>query len=153
MALGRLEQRLRSLEAEKRHRQHLDVEVAGLQTQLDQLEEKREVVSINNLEFLWTGATSTLSWVAGFVKDKNNKVYPVPAGSRTGLTTSTEYWAGWNPLHQTMSFTTALASLTNIPNMLIVCRIETGAGVNGNSGGGGREDGDDGRSGDTYQFV
>jgi hypothetical protein len=152
-AIGRLEQKLRQLQEEKRHRRQLDAQVAGLQQQFNELDEKREVVSVNDMEFLWVGATTTLTWVAGFVRDKKDTVYPIPAGSRTGLTASTEYWAGWNPRHQTMSFATSLAALTAIANILIICRIQTGAGVNGNAGGGGREAGNDGRSGDTYQFV
>lgn len=151
--LFQLERRLRKVEDIRIQIRQNENRIGKVFEDINQLRNNREVVSINNMEFLWVAATSKITWVAGFVKDKDSTVFPIPSGEKTGLAASTEYWVGWNPLHQTMSFQTALESLTAIPNILIICRIETGAGVNGNAGGGGREDGNDGRSGDTYQFV
>lgn len=146
----------------------LNQELQRFDTQQQQLEELRQLVAAgaattavensangvpnqNNIAFVWTGGTLTLSWVAAFVKDHAGHYLPIPAGSRV-LTASTAYWAAWNPAQQTMSFQVALESYANIPNMLILSNVFTGTGGQaGSAGGGGSESGGSGFSGLRYK--
>jgi hypothetical protein len=119
---------------------------------LDEIKNRREVVSTNNLTFTWTGGTLKLSWAAGFLRDNALKYYTALAGTSLALTASTYYWIGWNPKQAQMSFQTSLDKLTNLGNILVVCRVFTGtAGQSGVAGGGGSEPGGDGVSGATYK--
>lgn len=108
-------------------------------------------ISNTNLTFTWTGGTTTLSWAAGFIKDKNGKVYAVPAGSRS-LTASTIYWVAWNPFHKVMAFSsTGSDSLAKNKNNFLVCSLKTGTGIQtGTAGGGGSESGGSATTGNRY---
>jgi hypothetical protein len=115
----------------------------------------------NNLTFTWTGGSVTLSWPAGYIKDKNWKaqtltktpgissapgqqhIWGVPAGSLV-LSPSTYYWLGWDPTHQKMRATPNVDTLHSSFDVQIVCQIFTGtAGQTGVAGGGGSTGGVD----------
>ena len=115
----------------------------------------------NNFIFTWTGATTTLSWVAAFIKDKNwsaqtlarapalstapgqQHIWSVPAGSLT-LSASTYYWLGWDPDAQIMRATPDASSLHGDFDIQMICQIFTGtAGQSGVAGGGGSTGGTD----------
>jgi len=91
----------------------------------------------NNLTFVWTGATLTMSWAPGYVKDHQGHYDHVAAGSQV-LAASTYYWVAWNTLHQTMSFNGNLDLLHGKPQLLVLCQVFTGTGgQSGTAGGGG----------------
>ena len=117
------------------------------------LEERRTTAGANNLAFMWTNGTATVSWAAGFVRDHDGvKIHHIPAGSRV-LTAGTVYWAGWNYVHQTMSFEQNLDTLQLIPNLVVICRIQTGTVADGTAGGGGTEPAAVGILNKEYSFV
>lgn len=134
------------------HHQREQIEL--LRKQQIKLAEQRTTAGANDLTFTWTDATTTISWAAGFIRDHGGeRVLHVPAGSRAGLTANTFYWAGWNPVHQTMSFEKSIDTLNQVKNIVIVCRIQTGNGANGTAGGGGSEAGGDGILNKEYLFT
>jgi hypothetical protein len=115
----------------------------------------------NNLNFTWTGGTTTLSWTPGYIKDKNWSVqttvrpaakssapgqkhmFPVTSGNLV-LAPSTYYWIGWDYVHNVMRATTDASSLHNNYNVHIVCQLFTGTGgQTGTAGGGGSQGGVD----------
>lgn len=115
----------------------------------------------NNITFTWTGGTTTLSWNAGYIKDKNWSVqttvrpaakstapgqqhtYAVTAGSLI-LSASTYYWLGWDFVHHVMRATTDASTLHNQFNIHIICQLFTGTGAQtGAAGGGGSQGGVD----------
>ena len=109
------------------------------------------ITASNNAVFTWNGTTSTVSWAPCYVHDSLDRYYPIPAGSQAGLAASTAYWAGWNPVQQTMSFQTNLDALLAISNILILSHIMTGAaGSSGTVGGGGTDPGGSGGGGKQY---
>lgn len=115
----------------------------------------------NNLTFTWTGGTQTLSWLQGFIKDKNwsaqsipapnikssapgqQHSFTVPAGSLS-LAPSTYYWLAWDVTHQIMRATPNVDTLHNNFDVHVICQIYTGtAGQTGSAGGGGSTGGVD----------
>lgn len=108
----------------------------------------------NNIVFTWTGGTTTLSWTAGWIKDKNwnaqslgtpaissapgvQHIWSIPAGSLT-LTASTFYWLGWDPDKNTMRAEKDVSNLHGDRDIQIICQLFTGTGAQtGTAGGGG----------------
>jgi hypothetical protein len=140
----------------------LQSQVADLQKQLKnvgfqitQADPVHAPATTNNLNFIWTGSSTTLSWVSGWLKDKNWKaqttssvpavssapgvshIHAIPAGSLT-LNASTAYWLGWNPVHQTMIATTDASSIHSNYQINVIAQVTTGsASASGTVGGGG----------------
>lgn len=124
--------------------------------------------TFNNLTFTWTGGTTTLSWTAGWVKDKNAVTdtgtafsqspsfrftsglprglthnVGIPAGSLV-LSASTYYWLGWDVDNGAMYALTDITKLYSHHGVLVICQIFTGtAGQTGTAGGGGSNGGSD----------
>lgn len=147
----------------------LEAQVKALQKQSSSVAQQTIVgdtahapATTNNLVFTWTGGSSTLSWPAGFIKDKNWSVqttarpalkstapgqqhtFSVTAGSTPGLTPNAYYWIGWDYVHHVMKITTDASTLHNNQNVHIICQIFTGtAGQTGVAGGGGSQSGVD----------
>jgi len=115
----------------------------------------------NSMNFVWNGGAQQITWVQGFIKDKNWKaqtvasptikssakgqqhLYTIPAGSLS-LVPSTYYWLGWDPVHQKMLATPDVSILHGNYNVHIICQIFTGtAGQSGAAGGGGSTGGVD----------
>lgn len=115
----------------------------------------------NNLTFTWTGGSQVLSWLQGYIKDKNwaaqttsnpavissakgqQHTYTVPAGSLS-LAPSTYYWLGWDPAHQIMLATQDVSTLHGNRNAHVICQVFTGTGgQTGTAGGGGSTGGVD----------
>ena len=153
--LPRLNRELRRLDRDIRQARQLEQKVELLTKQNAELRDKRELVSTNNLTLVWDGPNLKVTWVAGYVKDKNGKIYQVPAGQKTGLVINTYYWFGWNPVHQTMGVASNPESLTAIKNILIICRLYTGSAIQtANAGGGGTETNTTlGASGKEYKLL
>lgn len=123
----------------------------------------------NNIAFTWTGATLTLSWAKGFIKDKNwnaqsakgtpvkssapgaQHQWLVPAGSLSPLNASTYYWMAWDPVHQVMRATTDASVLHSNYSLLIICQLFTGTGAQSGSAGGGGSNGGVDFSGTRYK--
>lgn len=125
-----------------------------LNTNFAQLTNRRSVISTNNLVLTWSGTTLKLSWPAAYVRDLSQNYFPIPAGTSQPLLASTYYWVGWNPDQHTMSFQTLLDSLTNIPNILVLCQIFTGtAAQTGTAGGGGSVPSLDDLNGAKYKLF
>lgn len=122
----------------------------------------------NNMIFTWTGGSQQLSWVQGFLKDKNwtaqttadpavkssakgqQHMFPIPAGA-VPVNPSTFYWLGWDPVHQKMLATTDVSALHGNYNVHVICQVFTGtAGQTGVAGGGGSNGGVD-LSGTRYK--
>lgn len=104
----------------------------------------------NDLVLTWTGGTSTVSWPAGSVQDKNAQAIiqapgqvhttPIIAGARNGLAPSTYYWVGWSKTQNQMVFTTDAHPILNQQDIHMICRIFTGTGAQtGVAGGGGSQ--------------
>jgi hypothetical protein len=127
-----------------------------LQTSLTTLQAQRQTVGANNLLFTWAGGSLTIAWASGYIQDTRgggNTTVPVAAGSQV-VAASTEYWIGYNPSQQQMSFQANLPSLTNIPNIIVVCRLLTGGGGDsGPAGGGGTETSGSGALGKEYTLF
>jgi hypothetical protein len=152
--IAKLNRQLERLDQLERLQKQQDLRIAALRREQNKLREQRTVAGSNNLVFMWTDATATISWAAGFVRDHDGvHVHHVPAGSRAGLTAGTDYWAGWNPSHQTMSFEANLDTLQRVPNLVVICRIKTGNGADGTSGGGGTEPSTVGILNKEYLFI
>jgi hypothetical protein len=124
------------------------------QTQLAIVANARGVSATNNIVFTWNHTALTLSWPAAYARDSNNVYYPIVAGVSTPLLANTEYWAGWNPTQQSMSFQTSVDSLVSLPHEVILCNIKTGStGTSGVAGGGGSTPGLDDVSGFRYTLL
>jgi hypothetical protein len=165
--IDQLEKRLALLE--EQHKQ-----VAFQTAQLDYTHARP---TVNNITFTWTGGSTTLSWLKGFIKDKNalldtgrsfsqapsfktsggaipviNHNIPVLAGSLT-LNASTYYWLGWDSTQNRMISATDVGQLFAHHNVQIVCQLFTGtAGQTGTAGGGGSQGGVD-LSGARYKLF
>lgn len=146
----------------------LQKQVSALQRQLGNIGQQIVITdpfhapqTTNNLTFTWTGGSATLSWNAGFLKDKNwnaqtlsnppvrssapgiQHIFTVPAGSLV-LNPSTYYWLGWDPDHQTMRATQDASTLHGDEDIQMICQLFTGtAGQTGTAGGGGSTGGTD----------
>jgi len=119
------------------------------------------VQTTNNLNFVWSGVAQQITWVQGFVKDKNwaaqtvaspaikssakgqKHLFTIPAGTLS-LVPSTYYWLGWDPVHQKMLSTSDVSVLHGNYNVHVLCQIYTGTvGQSGTAGGGGSTGGVD----------
>ena len=140
----------------------LEAQIGILNLHTQQIRDTRQVVSLNNLVFTWTGSTTTLSWDAGYVQDSSLRNYPVPAGSKV-LGASGTFWLAWNPKQGQMATATTLATLVSggitssivtqnaAGNNLIICSVLTGtSGQSGVAGGGGSDPGGSGPCGKQY---
>ena len=152
--LPKLNRELARLDGHSQQLTNLQQQITTLRIQLTEKARADGIPNQNNIIFVWTGSTTTVSWVAGFVKDHSGVFQPVPAGSRGSFTASTNYWAGWNPLHKSMSFVTSLGAFKGNPNILVICKFFTGTGAqSGNLGGGGTDTGSDGLNGKEYKLF
>jgi hypothetical protein len=132
----------------------------------------------NNLTFTWHGgASNTVSWNAGFIKDKNYSSQPqsgtgsgaqiakkssapgqphiwsVPAGSIGNIAPNTTYWFGWNTTQQTMQAEQDASTLHGNYDTKVIARVTSGThSINGAIGGGGISGGVD-LSGLSYGGV
>ena len=135
LQIRNLIEKSRQVEETRRVVDRLEARMGRINREVEGLAQTREITANSNLIFTWTDATTTFSWGAGYVRDKDNAVYHVPAGSRAGLAANTYYWFGWNPVHQTMSVVTDIAQLSGIPNVIIITNIRSSAaGLNGVGG-------------------
>lgn len=128
----------------------LEAQVGSMQKQLANVGFQTAVsdpihapTTTNNLVFTWTGGSTTLSWPAGWIKDKNwnaqtvtpvpavssapgsRHIYAVPSGSLS-LSASTSYWLGWNSAHQQMVASNNASQLQGNHNVNIIAQITTG---------------------------
>lgn len=121
-----------------------------LQTQSHMVEvlkgQQENFLAINNLKISWDGA-STLSWPAGYIRDKSGTIFQVGAGSQSGLTANSHYWLAWNPVHRRMAIRQSLSDVAD-PTNLVVCQVPTAAA--GVVGGGGSDVGGSGVNGKQY---
>lgn len=125
-----------------------------LTTQVQAIQNKREVFSTNNLKFHWTGSTLTLSWDPGYIIDKLGGTVPTVGGISPQLVANTYYWIGWSDIQKQMSFQQKAGSLAVIPGIHVVANIFTGTGgQTGVAGGGGSEPGGDGITGAKYKLF
>lgn len=134
--------------------------------------------TFNNVTFTWTGATGTISWTKGWIRDKNAVVdtgiafseapsfqfktsYPkglshniaISAGSIGSLTPNAYYWFGWNLTNNTMYALQDITKLYSHHDMQVICQLYTGtAGQSGTAGGGGSQGGSD-LSGARYKLF
>lgn len=122
------------------HKQNSDLQqrVENLSSQVKQFDVVHAPQTTNDILFTWTGGTTTLSWPAGSVKNKNNQNVPVSAGTLTGLTASKYYWLAWNPIHKQMIAQLGVDGLLQNSNNIVICQVFTGGGGDtGVAGGGG----------------
>src|SRR5580765_8131116 len=99
--LAKLNSELTRLDEHERRFKELELKLNNLSTQAATESKTNGVQNQNNIAFVWTGGTLTISWAAGYVKDHQGHYDPIPAGSQVALA-NTFYWAGWNPVHLTM---------------------------------------------------
>jgi hypothetical protein len=144
------------------HIDQLTKKIGTLQSQLDSVNHQVKNLAVvhaplttNNITFTWTGSTLSLSWTAGSIANKNGINTPIPAGSITGLTASTNYWLAWNPTHQKMVANISADVLFQISSNLVICQVFTGsAGTTGVAGGGGSSaGGKSDLSGQRYKLL
>lgn len=161
--LGVLNTQLKQTDLHKAQIAELQAQVGLLFRHVQQIRDTRQIGSVNNLLFTWTGGGSTLSWANGYVQDSSLKNYPVPAGS-IPLDPSTYYWLAWSPPQQRMVAQTDLQTLfaptsnpnTNSPlgNNIIICNVYTGTGgQTGTAGGGGSAAGGTAPTGREYKLF
>lgn len=98
----------------------------------------------HNVQFTWTGGSSTCAWTNGIIRSKNASAqqpgkaavssapgalhnWPVSSGSQS-LTPSTYYWAGWDPTHNVMLITQDASQIHQNHSMLMLCQFYTGTG-------------------------
>jgi len=153
----------------------LQKQIADLQQQMAHVGQTSNIadpihapLTTNNLSFTWTGGSQSLSWLQGFVKDKNWQAqtiasptvissakgqfhfFAISSGSLS-VAPSTYYWMGWDPVHQIMLATPDAATLHGNRGVHIICQLYTGTvGQTGVAGGGGSTGGVD-LSGSRYK--
>ena len=143
------------------HIDELNKQIGILRSQLDATKQQVKSLDVvhaplttNNITFTWTGATSTLSWTAGSIANKNSINTPVIAGSIAGLAASTYYWLAWNAEHQQMVANQSADVLFQNKNNLVIAKIFTGtAGQTGTAGGGGSASSHSDLSGFQYKLF
>jgi hypothetical protein len=130
------------IDAHEKRLSEMEAQFKNVKFQATQLDFAHGPTTTNDLIFTWTGSTSTLSWVAGSIQDKNagaqslqfDKIssaagnqhfFSIPAGSQANLSANTSYWIGWDKVHQQMIFNTNLQNLYNNFAILVVCRVTT----------------------------
>ena len=150
--LPKLNSELTRLDEHERRFKQLELHLNTLRDQVDTESTTNGVQNQNNITFVWAGGSLSVSWAAGYVKDHQGHYLPIPAGTSGGLLANTYYWAGWNPIHQAMSFNTNLDTLTKVLNVLIICQFFTGTGAQaGSLGGGGSVPGGQGLNGERFK--
>ena len=135
--IAKLNRQLANVREIESRARRLDRKINALSDELQKLSQQRDDSATNNLTISWDGPNLKLTWTAGYIKDRKNRIYQIPAGERTGLLASTYYWLGWNPVHETMSVTTALQQIVDIPNILVIAQVFTGTGAQAGAAGGG----------------
>lgn len=152
--LPKLNSELTRLDAYENRFKELELKLQQLRTSTSTENKTNGVQNQNNIAFSWTGATTTISWTTGYVKDHEGHYDPILAGSQSGFSANTYYWVGWNPVHSTMSFNTSLDALTKISNVLVICQFFTGtAGQSGSLGGGGTVPNGQGLNGERFKLF
>lgn len=132
----------------------LQKQVDNLRHQIKQVDVNHAPLTQNNITFTWTGATGTISWPAGSVKDKKGFNIPVKAGSIAGLPASTYHWLAWNPEHQQMIAQVGVDGLLQKPGNHVICQVFTGTGAQtGTVGGGGSSSNGSDLSGSRYKLF
>lgn len=161
LSLDQINRQLDTLDSVQKQLAAVQKQLANVGQQIVVTDPIHAVQTTNNLSFTWTGGTLTLSWLAGYIKDKNWSAqaisnppfvssapgrvhfFAVPAGSLV-LSASTYYWLGWDPDHQTMRATQDASTLHGDKDIQIICQLFTGtAGQTGPAGGGGSTGGVD----------
>lgn len=159
---------------ESLHRRLSKVEsnLEHVQFKAGQLDYLHEPPTLNNLVFTWHGGTSTITWPAGFIRDRNaghgarvlagsflssarGNVHTqlIPAGTLTGVSASTYYWLGWDPQGQVMIISKNVNDVFFHDNSFTICQLFTGTGAQtGVAGGGGSQSGID-LSGARYKLF
>jgi hypothetical protein len=149
--LPKLNSELTRLDEHERRFRDLELKLNNLSSHSAVESKTNGVQNQNNVAFVWTGGTLTISWAAAYVKDHQGHYDPIPAGSQVALP-NTFYWAGWNPVHLTMSFNTNLDQLTKVENVLVLCQFFTGTGgQTGTLGGGGSVPNAQGLNGERFK--
>lgn len=118
-----------------------------------QVSQTHQTATTNNLSFVWTGSTLTLSWAAGSVLDRNNVNVPVTAGAISGLVANTYYWLAWNRVHQQMVAQVAADGLLQNPINIVICQVFTGTAGQTGVAGGGASSGNSDLSGARYKLF
>lgn len=132
----------------------LNDQLSAVKHQVKQLDFVHAPVTTNNVKFTWTGSTSTISWTAGSIADKQGVNVPVSSGSIAGLTANQYYWMAWNKVHQVMTAQLSADTLLVNPGNLVICKIFTGtAGQTGTAGGGGSSSNKSDLSGFQYKLF
>lgn len=146
----------------------LQSQVADLQKKMSHVGQSTNIadpthapLTTNNLSFTWTGGSQALTWLQGFIKDKNWQAQTIASptvissakgqphffavsGGALSLTPSTYYWLGWDPIHQIMLATQDASALHGNRGVHVICQLYTGTGgQTGVAGGGGSTGGTD----------
>lgn len=121
-------------------KQHEDLrsKLENIATQVKNTDVKHAPQTLNNVVFTWDGPTTTLSWTAGSIKNKNNQNIPVKAGHLNNLDINTYYWLAWNDAHNIMVASKSVDGLLQNQNNFVLSQVYTGTAVQtGTAGGGG----------------
>src|SRR5438067_1953787 len=127
LELNQLNPQLERIEHLHKRLAEVEATLKAVSFQTSQLDFIHARQTFNNLVFTWTGATGSISWTKGWLKDKNALVdtgqafsqapsfkfttgHPgglnhnifVAAGAISSLTASTYYWLGWNTTNNQM---------------------------------------------------
>ena len=133
--LREINRQLEQLDTLKKRVAELNTIIGNVGVQLKQIDGIHAPATSNNMLFMWTGTTLTISWPAGSVRDKNGFNLPVAAGNITGLIANTNYWMSWNALHQVMTAQISANSAFENPGNSVICQLFTGtAGQTGVAG-------------------
>jgi|SRR5581483_1708617 len=135
--LAQLNRQLDQVEKLRKDNELQKQQIAQLNNTVNQFDLARQVERTNNITVTWTGGTLTLSWPAGYTRDKDGNVTRILAGSRVVIA-STVYWFAWNDFHNTMAIDSNLQNVNTKARNIVLFSVKTGtAGQAGTAGGGG----------------
>lgn len=150
--LGQLNRALSGIDDLQRQFGQLNKQLGAVNHQIQTINTKQIPATTNNLQFVWTGSTTTLSWGNGSVNDRENINVPVRAGSLI-LAPSSYYWLAWNSVHQQMAAQVAADGLLQNQNNIVICQIFTGTSGQSGVAGGGASSGNSDLSGARYKLF
>jgi len=151
--LREINRQLEELQTVKKQIDAVTKQIGNVGVQLNQLSIQHAPATTNNMLFTWTGATLTISWAAGSVRDKFGFNVPVPAGSIVNLVANTYYWMTWNKVHQVMTAQISANSAFENPGNIVICQIFTGTAGQTGTAGGGLSSGHSDLSGSRYKLF
>ena len=154
LEISKLNRQLQRIDNLRSDLENTNSRLRRLSQNFQDIQQQTEFSNSNNITVSWNGPSLKFTWATGYVKDKSQKVYPIPAGERTGLAVATYYWFAWNPVHQTMAVEQDLSLITAISNNIVLFRVHSGdAGTTATAGGGGNESGGSDLNGGKYAVL